>query len=569
MKHKIIIYFTMVLAALTVPACESFLEEELVSDISGDVYYQTVQGFEDAVKATYSSMKPFFGPERGFTMTTFGTDVHTNGADGSHKAINRYDGGLNSEESYFRDTWRDFYKGINQANAVVGRAPEIVGLDEETRTLSVAEARFLRAFYYYMIVQFYGDAHLSLEETTGTETTANRTSASQIYSEAIIPDLEFAVANLPDPDDQEDYGRAVKPAAEFLLAKVLMTRAYRSYAENNDASRAESLMTSVIDNYGYELLAHFGDLFDQDNDINNEVIFAVQNSVSQTSEGIDENGNRGHLYFLMEYDKLPGMTRDTENGRPWKRFRPTDFHLSLWDRSIDSRYDLSYKHAWIANNEGNIPVWTQDEASAGHVDASLVGQPKFAVGDTAVFIPGPGQDAAWDADRQAKTRYMVITNDEYTEKLYPTLNKFIDPRRPNRQHTQGSRDFALMRLADAYLIQAEARLMQGNAGGAADDINVIRRRAAWPGMEMAMEITSGEATLDFILDERARELDGEGHRWLDLARTRKLVERVRLYNPQASSNIQDYHEYRPIPQAQIDRTEGGYPQNCGYPGAGC
>jgi hypothetical protein len=153
----------------------------------------------------------------------------------------------------------------------------------------------------------------------------------------------------------------------------------------------------------------------------------------------------------------------------------------------------------------------------------------------------------------------------YTEKLYPTLNKWIDNTRPNRQHTQGQRDFYLMRLGEAYLLRAEARFQQGNLQGAADDINVIRERAAWPGMEEEMRITAGDVDLDFILDERARELDGEGQRWFDLTRTGTLVERVRAHNPEASPNIQDFHILRPIPLDQIDRTQGGYPQNPGYP----
>ena len=565
MKAKVII-LSFFMVVFYNQSCDSFLEEELVSDVSASSYYTTEQGFEDAVRAVYSWMKPFFGPERGFTMTIFGTDVHTNGADGSHKAINRYDGELSPSQEIVRDTWEDFYKGINQANAVVNRS-EGAQISDELKILRIAEARFLRAFYYFVLTRFYGNIHLTLEETAGVELEANRTPAAQIYSEAIVPDFEFAIANLPD--EQVDYGRATKPAAEFLLAKALLTRSYQPYAEANDAERAESLITSVIDNYGFELLSDFAELWDIENEQNSEVIWSVQNSKQQVDEGSDEDGHRGHLYFLMEYDKLPGMTRDVANGRPWKRFKPTAFLLGLWDRGIDSRYDKSYKHAWLSNNEGNIPVWTQAEADAGYVDAGLVGQPKFAEGDTAVFIPGPGQDAAWDVDRQNSTRYMVITADEYTEKLYPTLNKWIDPTRPNRQHTQGQRDYVIARLADAFLIRAEARLQQENLQGAADDINVIRSRAAWPGMETAMEITAGEVDIDFILDERARELDGEGHRWWDLARTGKLIERVRLYNPQAAPNIQDFHIYRPIPQEQIDRTTGGYEQNCGYPGAGC
>ena len=249
------------------------------------------------------------------------------------------------------------------------------------------------------------------------------------------------------------------------------------------------------------------------------------------------------------------MTRDTENGRPWKRFRPTPFLMSLWDRTMDRRYDETYKHVWYANvgNDGGpngVPV---------------------KIGDTALYIPGPGvdkngvdQDGYWNAAKQASVNFEVYTSDEWDQRTFPSLNKWIDNTRPNRQHTQGQRDYVLMRLADAYLIRAEARLKQGNTSGAASDINVIRTRAAWDGKEADMQITAADVDVDMILDERARELVGENHRWFDLTRMGKLVERVRLYNSDGQANIQDYHVVRPIPLSQIDRTSGGYAQNPGY-----
>ncbi|MEX2595134.1 MAG: RagB/SusD family nutrient uptake outer membrane protein [Anditalea sp.] len=565
---KYIIILIMVFGAILLPGCDGYLEEELISGVSAGTYYTTASGFEAAVAATYSETKSFYGWERGFTMTVFGTDLHTNGRGGSHKMINYYDGAFNPSQSFVRDTWRDFYRGVNQANAVINRSTQVEGVPEQLKVARIAEVRFLRALYYFNLVRFFGDVHLSLEETEGVEIAANRTPAGEIYSTAIIPDLLFAISNLPAT--QNDYGRATKAAAEFLLAKVYMTRAYQPYGQGTaDAQEAERLMGNVINNYSFSLLEEFGDLWDINNENNSEIVFSIQNNKSQVDEGLDERGHSGHLYFLMEYDILPGMARDTENGRPWIRFRPTSFLLGLWNREIDSRYDKTYKHTWISNTESSIPHWTQEDANNGYIPSDLVGAPKFSVGDTAVFIPGPGKDEEWTEDRIGRTPYLVITNDQYDQRWYPTLNKWIDPTRPNRQHVPGQRDHPLMRLADAYLIRAEARIMMENLTGAADDINVIRQRASWPGKEEAIKVLPAEITLDFLLDERGRELVGEGHRWFDLVRTGRLVERVKAHNPDGGLNIQDYHKFRPIPLEQIDRTDGGYEQNCGYIGADC
>ena len=532
----------LVLLGITVfLSCENYLDENNIADVSAGSYYTTSQGLEDAVKATYGIMKEFYGTELGFSMNVFGTDTYTNGADGSHKYLNWYNNQHNSSASYFRDTWRIMYRGINQANAVINRAENIEDMDQATLTSRLAEVRFLRALYYFNLVRYYGDVHLSLEETEGVETEANRTSVQEVYAQAIIPDLEYAISNLPS--SQSDYGRVSKAAAEFLLAKVHLT------APQGSPAQTVSLMTNVINNYGFSLLDDWADLWDINNEENSEVIWSIINSKQQVDEGLDGYGHRGHLYFLFEYDKRPGMTRDTENGRPWKRFRPTDHLLSLWDRTKDARYDKGYKHVWYANN----PI------------------PGQQIGDTALYIPGPGvnrsgvnQDAKWTQANKDAVIYQVYTTDQYNQVIFPSLNKWIDNTRPNRQHTQGQRDFILMRLADAYLIRAEANLKQGNTAQAAEDLNIVRKRGAWDGEEASMEITAADVDIDFILDERARELVGEGHRWFDLVRTKKLVERVKAHNLDATNNIQSYHVLRPIPLDQIDRTEGGYPQNTGY-----
>lgn len=547
MKKFRFLFSLFAIAAFT--SCEDYLNEENIANVTASGYYTTAAGLEDAVRATYGIMKEYYGPEIGWTMSVFGTDTYRAGADGSHKYMGRYDSGHNSEARYMRDTWRIFYRQVNQANAVIARAEGVEDMDATLKSRRIAEAKFLRALAYFNLVRHYGDIHLSLEETEGVEITANKTSASEVYA-AITSDLNDAISGLED--NPSDYGRASIPAAQFLLAKVKLSQ------PSPDASGAESLMTSVINNPRFSLLSDFSDLWRLDNERNSEVVWAIQNSKSQVDEGLDGYGHRGHLYFLMEYDKKPAMTRDTENGRPWKRFRPTEYLMDVVfaDRQNDSRYDKTFKHVWYANvgNDGGpngVPV---------------------KVGDTALYIPGPGldkngvdMDAYWTEAKQKTVNYEVYTSNEWDTRTFPSLNKWIDNSRPNRQHTQGQRDYLLMRLADAYLIRAEARLAQGNTSGAADDINVIRTRAAWDASKVAaMQITAADVDIDFILDERARELVGEGHRWFDLKRTGQLISRVKAHNSDAKANIKDHHIVRPIPLSQIDRTDGGYAQNPGY-----
>ena len=305
--------------------------------------------------------------------------------------------------------------------------------------------------------------------------------------------------------------------------------------------------------------------------------------------GEDEDGHRGHLYFKMPYDLESGMLRDIWNGRPWRRFSPTDYQLQSWDRSIDSRFDKLYKRVWYCNNPDNIARWTQSDSDAGYCLPEQIGKEKYALGDTAFYFPGPGEDDEWTAERKAASTFKVYTREDYNMTHFPELLKFYDPYRLGIWDKFGSRDKLVYRLSEAYLFRAEVRHLLGNNVGAAEDLNVIRRRAAWKdgdvkgtitysNTEAEMEITAADVDVDFILDERLRELFGEGQRWFDLQRTGKLVERVRLHcrpyigTDEYESNIQDYHNLRPIPQSIIDAAinrdeiEGGM-QNPGYPGA--
>jgi hypothetical protein len=260
----------------------------------------------------------------------------------------------------------------------------------------------------------------------------------------------------------------------------------------------------------------------------------------------------------MQYDVQPGMKRDTYWGRPFKRLRPTEYLIKtiFADRVNDSRYKKTFRDTWLSNNPGTYNAASFDDSKT---------KVTFAAGDTAIFIPGYEMTSA----ERAQKKYQVLVPSKYSEALFPTLQKFFDTKRPDLTYEAGSRDYFAFRLADVYLMLAEALIQSGNQTEAAAALNMVRYRAGWPGKKDAMMLAAKDVTMESIIEERARELAGEQTRWLDLKRWGLLVERVKKYNPQAA-NIQAFHALRPIPQTQIDRsaktTDGKsvFPQNPGY-----
>lgn len=557
MKHKISAVLG-VAGLLSLGACVD-LDEQVISGVTAE-YYESAAGFEDAVRAAYSGLQDLYGQERNMTMLEMGTDTWIKGADGGHKFWNDYTPQLDPFAAFTVEQWDRTYRNINTANTAIDRAANISsGITEAVKNQRVAEVRFLRGFYYFYLVRLYGDVHLTLEETKGVNLEAKRTPKAEIYSKAIIPDLEFAIANLPV--SQSQFGRATKGAAQHLLALVYLTR-----NDAGDVAKAEALGKAVISSGQYTLLPRYADVFAMANEKSKEIVFSVSSTADPLTYG---QGNRWHLYFLMEYDVMPGMVRTAQYGRPFKRLRPTEYLLNVHNRAIDTRYEDGFQHVWFSNNPNARP--------AG-----------MALGDTAIFIPAV-KTSQLDRAKYCGKRYRVFTEpdnfeapranplgsscpnvtNEYDYRVFPALTKHQDPTRSSTNLEEGQRDFPVYRIADTYLMVAEALIKQGKAAEAVPFVNAVRERAARPGQQAAMRVAAGDLNMNFILDERARELFGEGHRWFDLARTGTLIERVKQWNADARPFITaGKHELRPIPQAQIDRTKNtdGSPfgQNPGY-----
>jgi len=530
-------------------SCQDALQEDVISRIGND-YMNTPKGLEDGVNAAYTSLRAWYGTERGHNMTEFGTDIYTNAADGSWKFMNTYTNEFDSQNGHVRELWDEFYRGINTCNAIIERAPNVTGMPEATKKIRVAEVKFIRAHHYFIMVQLFGAVDLQLAENIVPNRKVSRTPVSEVYT-AIIADLEQAIPDLEGTRVSVQYGRATRAAAQNLLGKVYLTRATSEAKQTDDFAKAETLFKSVVA-YGFTLMSRYSMIHQFGNERNDEVIWSIQYTRDPLTNG---GGNNSHVFFLMEYDTQAGMRRDTQNGRPFKRYRLTPFALNtvFGERVNDSRYKASFIDVYFSNRPGTFN--TSFDLSKPSVT--------YAIGDTSIFIPGFEMSLA---DR-AKKKYQVLVPSRYDERLFPGLSKHLDPGRVDLTQFQGGRDFIAMRLGETLLALAEAQLKLGKVTEATATMNVVRRRAGFSGRADAMEITAAQMNMDFLMQERARELTGEQFRWLDLKRWGVLVERVKLHNAQAAPNIKDFHVLRPIPQNQIDRAEGGpsgFPQNTGY-----
>ncbi|MBN2611197.1 MAG: RagB/SusD family nutrient uptake outer membrane protein [Bacteroidales bacterium] len=542
------------------------------------------EGFQTLINAAYVNQRNMYGKEDAILMTEPGTDIWFRSEKAtSYRQLIRYMD-LNSTAGTVRTFWRSLWPSINYCNAGIDRIDRAGYSSELAKNQKLGELKFLRAFYYFHVVETWGGVCLRTTETNDPPLNAVRSPVEDFYN-VIIDDLEFAAQWLPVT--QEDYGRPCRKAAYGFLAKALLTRGYYSFDKNNEAeadeffTEAKRIAHSVIDsaaNWSVSLYPNFSDLWqnigpESNNKTSIEALYVITNSFN-SSFNFDPNGNRLHLWFMAKYNGKPGLVQDIENGNDgYTRFMPTQYLLDLFDETMDSRYAGSFQDTWYCNTDFK---WNDETAKNWHKDLSVVGD-SMIVGDTALYvskhpIPDKKQRVYVVIDRDS-----LFLNDTIKSaiNIYPSLKKYRDSNRSAANLQPGFLDIIVMRLAEVYLIAAEAEFQLGELNEAADDINVIRNRAAIPGKEADMQVTAADITLDFILDERARELAGEHMRWFDLKRTRTLVDRIQRFNkdikiPAAllrkDNGVFENVLLRPVPQNELDALLNGeeFGQNPGY-----
>lgn len=596
MKLKYILS-ALLFGAVTLSSCSDFLEETPYNKIvPGGDFYTTFDGITGGVNGLYARLRKLYITEAFMNVCENETDLTIWPSSQGRQPVNASTG-------YVRDLWNACYININQCNEVIYALNnyEIEDLSEDMKKRYLGEARFIRGLLYSHLVKQWGDVPLKLTPTNQADTYAVRTKEEDVWK-AVIEDLEYAKDNLPKEykDKANDYGRATCWAAMHELCKCLLT----CKREDHTAQKiALDYAEKIINSGQFELMPSTYNLWSMDYVRDNkEVIFPVCYSKDYLLNG---DGNQSHMYFVADYARYhKGMTRCLEYGRPWIRCKPTlyayrlfwegrtdgirkgsadkrakDYFQWMFNKSISGEYtEFIYNHNTNQLEEQKIPR-ASGKPVPGYENMTMICLPWYNRTDytTAelndikdeirglwpiwVYLPETMQAVVeatggiesvsnpYDsADKHAHWPSNVKFNDIF---FYPYLRKHLDPTRPDANYAQGTRDVFVSRLADTYLLAAEAALLLGDKTTALKYVNEVRKRAAASGHEAEMKLSDLDE--DILLDERGRELIGEMHRWYDLKRFGKLTERMNKLHSQIwylepAYQYEEYMEKRPYPR---------------------
>ena len=445
------------------------------------------------------------------------------------------------DNSLVRSFWKANYLGISRCNLALQYIPNMTNdstLSPGLQARLIGEARFLRAYYYFRLVRAFGGVPLVDHVISGDdEWSIPRSPAADIYA-LILSDLEYAAAHLYLKSEYPatDLGRATKGAAQAMLQKVNLYLASEGNAANraSDKSAADYYAAaiawgdSVINSNEYTLCPQYADNFTLEGENGQESIFEIQ-YIGNEGDGTGDYGQNA--------DERYGATRGT-------------FTLVL-TRSRSS----------IINTMGD--GWGFNKPTQNLYDEFEPGDIRRSV---TIYTP-----KAEELTSPAEETYLGNINLSRKYALYNTVYTEADAAKcvtiyKNGHATRGPLNNRQIRLADVYLMQAEAYLGAGNAAGAAQYINLVRKRVG------LSEIATADWTA--LRHERRCELAMEGHRWFDLVRWNIAYETMTAYE---ATETADYkmqlslgagftkgkNELLPIPLKEIE-LNASMTQNPGY-----
>lgn len=278
-------YFLIIAGALLLNSCTKDLDQTPISDATTENFYASENDFVQAVNAVYNGLRGF--PDRQLNLSETRSDNLYAVSDGGVReweGINSFHKTI-AGNSYVDEAWKANYNGIYKANVLLDQLSEkgaTIISNADLRTRLEAEARFLRAFFYFDLVRWFGKVPIVEHSLTAEEAlTIDRSPVADVYT-LIINDLKFAADNLPASYAASDKGRVTKYAAKGILALVHMTRSGPTYGIEgpglgvNEWNQALTLLNEIIDSNKYSFLPSYSSIFSYTNENNAEVVFDIQ-----------------------------------------------------------------------------------------------------------------------------------------------------------------------------------------------------------------------------------------------------------------------------------------------------
>lgn len=548
MKHIITTSIALIIL-ISLGGCKKFLEEELKTELAPTNTYTSTYGFEVGSAGFYALTRSEYN-----TFGEGGAYIHNGAApyealqaatdiadvinsDASLMAFANLT--LTPAERFVGTYWNWAYSLISSANLMLVYSEQNTNWDSPTdKERFQAEARFFRAYAYRTLVYLYGDVPYVETILYDFKLNFTRTPKAEVVAH-MVDDLKFAVEHLPVNPDQSGFkqGKLTKWAASHLLSEI--------YLLQGDFPAAEQAALAVINSGYYNLMkTRFGVNKDKPGDVFSDLFLENNQNRSAT-------GNRESIWVLQfQFNVVGGGTNsDDWTRRAWipNYSSISGFVLAdtLGGRGLAQLVPMKWWTGTARTNAtGNAP---------GIFDATDIRNSNYNIKRDWYY--NNASDAALFGKRAPITEQTWFT----TKTLFPAITKFFYGRPENLSLTGSYKDRMKFRLAETYLLLAEAYLGQSNPQKAADAVNEVRRRAG------AAEIGAAQMNMDFLLDERIRELIGEESRRFTLVRTGKLVDRVKLYNNAIKDKVTNNHILWPIPQAIRDANrDAPFPQNPGY-----
>lgn len=592
-----ILVSALLLGGLLLTGCNSFLTPN--NKTAGG---QTAGKYFDQDPATlriyaYSLLKPVAAR---VDVYEEGVDLYMPSNKKSGTQFDQYT--ITPENDDVKSLYANLYACINMANAVISY---------DTDGKYKAEMIFLRSYCYYILSQEFGGVPYSTTYINDSERSYPRTDLATLYK-SLIEDLT-SIADDASLPAENTTGSASQRAVKALLAKVCLAAgwdlgttvtdaAQGTYTIQDDTYFREALRWAQAAINSQTLSMPFEEKWSPANEGNAEVIFAVQYDRAGWPGELKTGGHGLQNTFGSYYGDCTSTGEKYVDGM--HASNPKSSYL--WSAD-DKRYDATFmttmynstKGGW--GTEGYYAYYNADAAAQDTMPVLLRIFPGTAGTSEATAYKAANAKRLEKGDCVNEPAVIVmsypkmwVNGTEYDYVTYlkdnpgmfsaPVVKKFDDPNSSAIavNKTNGYRDIVVLHLSDIYLVAAEAALMSGDQSTAEGYINDVRTRAGVAATDFASYTSPyssiypsfSNTPIDLILDERARELYAEGHRWMDLRRTRQLVRYNNLFNydlagsalSRMSNASGDIKWYKPIPQAEINAnnalTEAD--QNKGY-----